>query len=104
VNTNHDQPPSTWDGVNATPAGGDIYYRSDPELGEPGTLDSILVWHWCTAVAPGDGEVVSEGRWAASWPSAHTLVCAVPLHLEPSLLFKCCGVHGFIRNGRWTAA
>jgi hypothetical protein len=27
-----------------------------------------------------------------------------PLHLEPSLLCRACGDHGFIRNGRWVKA
>lgn len=27
-----------------------------------------------------------------------------PLHLEPSLLCRICGHHGFIRNGRWEPA
>lgn len=27
-----------------------------------------------------------------------------PLHLEPSILMKTCGCHGFIRNGKWVPA
>lgn len=96
MNTHRDQPPSTWEGINATPAGDDIYYRVQPGM--------VMVWHWCTAVAPGPGEVVDNGRWAGSGCGKHTLVNLIPLHLEPSILFECCGLHGYIRNGRWEAA
>lgn len=96
-NTAHDQPPSTWE-IGAVDAGDDTYYVIDPA--DP-TPTGVLVWHWCTGHAPGDGPTVDQGRWMAAGVSAHTLVSADPLHLEPSLLWGCCGKHGYIRAGRW---
>lgn len=32
------------------------------------------------------------------------LISEDPLHVEPSLLCKTCGDHGFIRDGRWMPA
>lgn len=55
-----------------------------------------LIWHWCT----GRG----QARWALAGTGNHTLVNRDPLHLEPSLLWPCCGRHGFIRDGRWVSA
>jgi len=34
----------------------------------------------------------------------HTLVSEDPLHIEPSILCRACGDHGFIRDGRWQPA
>lgn len=33
-----------------------------------------------------------------------TLVSEDPFHLEPSLLCRICGDHGFIRDGKWVLA
>lgn len=33
-----------------------------------------------------------------------TLVSLDPLHVEPSLLCRACGSHGFIRDGGWVGA
>jgi hypothetical protein len=53
-------------------------------------------WHWCPTTG--------GGRWMAQATSAHTLVSREPLHLEPSLLWPCCGTHGFVREGVWIPA
>lgn len=55
-------------------------------------------WHWCPAAADG------EGRWVAQAAPEHTLLSCRPLHLEPSLLWPCCGTHGFVRDGQWVPA
>jgi hypothetical protein len=34
----------------------------------------------------------------------HTLVSREPLHMEPSLLWPCCGMHGWMRGGQWVPA
>jgi hypothetical protein len=94
-NTNYNRPPSQW--AHAKPAGSDVYWVGS----DAGTL---IVWHWCVGVAPGPGPVVDAGRWAAADLAAHTLVSLDPLHVEPSILWNCCGRHGFIRNGRWADA
>lgn len=73
------------------------------------TVIGYAVWHHC-----------QEGRWAAGGVyfdipqlpariredgrSTWTLVSSNPLHVEPSILCRACGDHGFIRNGRWEAA
>ena len=53
-------------------------------------------WHWCPATA--------DGRWMAQAAPEHTLVAREPLHMEPSLLWPCCGTHGWVRDGQWISA
>ena len=57
-------------------------------------------WHWC---------VFSETRkiqprWLAMGTPAHTVHSRAPWHLEASLLCHECGLHGWIRDGRWVPA
>jgi hypothetical protein len=93
------RPPSRWAG--AVPLGSDIYWApwdtdpTDDDAGGP--VGSILVWHWCPATGV-------TGRWMAADVRGHTLVSSEPLHLEPSLLWNCCGKHGWIRGGAWSDA
>jgi hypothetical protein len=47
----------------------------------------ICVCDWCSAGQP---------HWQ--------LVSEDPLHLEPSLLCRACGDHGFVRDGKWVPA
>jgi hypothetical protein len=89
VSRDRKSPPSEWAG--ATDAGSDIYW-SRVNVGD---LGRVIVWHWCTAGA---------GHWAASGTGLHTVASLDPVHLEPSLLFSCCGVHGFLRGGKWVDA
>jgi hypothetical protein len=63
-----------------------------------------IFWHWCAALANVPEEHMVTGRWVAAGTGAHTLVSREPLHLEPSLLWKCCGLHGFVRDGVWIPA
>jgi hypothetical protein len=62
-------------------------------------------WHWCKSLesVPADRKV-NDGCWVAAGTAAHTLVSREPLHLEPSLLWRCCGLHGWARNGQWESA
>lgn len=89
----YDNPPTNWDIPDVKSVGGDVYWRFDPDLGASPTVDSILVWHWCKQI----------DRYVARHVGNHTLVSVDPLHLEPSLLWECCGKHGFIREGVWTS-
>lgn len=82
-----DKPPTEW-GIDAVAVGGDIYYTRDDELKG---AEAYLVWHWCPEI----------DRWRAAGVGRHDLVKADPLHFEPSMLWPCCGTHGWIRNGRW---
>lgn len=99
-------PPSEW--AAAEPLGGDVYWRYDRSATEPAdVLRSVLMWHWCPKHPllrdEPAGEMV-EGRWVAANVAAHDLVSIDPLHLEPSLLWECCGKHGWVRAGAWTDA
>ncbi len=100
-----DDPPSNWcdwwaDLARLTD---EIFYgwprNEDPVDDEP----NPHFWHWCTAAAPGPGPAI-EGRWMAASTTNHRLVSREPLHLEPSLLWRCCGTHGFVRDGVWIPA
>lgn len=76
----------------------DVYYGWVD--GEP----SPVFWHWCSAAAALPAELTVSGGWRTAGTPAHTLVSRDPLHLEPSLLWTCCGMHGWVRAGRWDAA
>jgi hypothetical protein len=86
-----DDPPLTWARYAAHPIGGDVYHFVDPETTGPA---SHWFWHWCP----------ETDRWRAAGVADHTLVSVDPLHLEPSLLWPCCGKHGFVFAGRWRDA
>lgn len=95
----HDVPPADWPGLemtNVVKLTDDIYYGQVEGHANP------LFWHWC---APVDPELSATGtRWIAANAESHTLVSPDPLHLEPSLLWSCCGLHGFVRDGKWVSA
>lgn len=100
----HDRgtPPSDWPSlemVGMTKLNDDIYYGWLTNEPTP------TFWHWCKALEDVPSELkVHDGCWVAAGTSAHTLVSREPLHLEPSLLWKCCGLHGWVRNGQWEPA
>lgn len=87
-----ENPPSDW--ANARPLGGDVYWlpMSDSDTGQKYTL----IWHWCEARKPGPG-------WTSARTIDHQHISFDPLHIEPSLLCKDCGWHGFIRDGQWAS-
>ena len=94
--TDRSDPPSNWCTwwADLTRLTDEIYYgwprNEDPRDDEP----NPWFWHWCP----------SQGRWNGAATSNHTLASRSPLHLEPSLLWPCCGTHGFVRNGEWIPA
>jgi hypothetical protein len=95
------RPPTEWPGLETsdlTKLTDDIYY---------GWLDhetNPMFWHWCPTYAGMPEEQTVSGGWIGAGTSAHTLVSREPLHLEPSLLWNCCGTHGFVRDGEWIPA
>lgn len=101
----HDRgtPPSDWPSLEmagVTRLTDDIYYgwllAEEP---------NPVFWHWCKALEDVPAELkVHDGCWVAAGTSKHTLVSRDPLHLEPSLLWQCCSLHGFVRNGVWIPA
>jgi hypothetical protein len=82
--------------------------RDDPE--HVHSIGCLWVWHDCTKVMPDEPNVVESVRgkplgWQPTGVGAHTLHAVEPLHLEASLYWpECCGLHGFIREGRWIPA
>lgn len=88
-----EQLPSEWAG--AAPLGGEVFWRPMPsEDGTVVTIGQLLFYHWCTGLQ----------RWAIWHVSDHDLVSLEPIHLEPSLLWPCCGKHGYVRGGAWVDA
>lgn len=92
----HDDPPPNWCEwwADLTKVNDDIYYGWPRNISEELAEANPHFWHWCT----------SGGRWVGQGTSDHTLVSREPLHLEPSLLWNCCGLHGFLREGIWSPA
>ncbi|MEU4168851.1 hypothetical protein AB0F46_18485 [Streptomyces sp. NPDC026665] len=96
----YDRPPSDWPGLET---GGLVQLTPDIYFGwadEP----HPLFWHRCAALADVPEDRTVHGPWVAAGTGAHTLVSRDPLHLEPSLLWRCCDLHGFVRNGVWIPA
>lgn len=105
VSRPYSEPPSNWAGAAA--ASGDVYYLLDDDgcwfnlpAGTP-PIGRLVIWHWCPAFALDDEP---GGRWAPARADKHDLMALDPLHLEPSILWDCCGKHGWIRQGAWTDA
>ena len=103
--TDRSDPPSNWCHwwADLTRLTDEIYYgwprNENPADDEP----NPHFWHWCTNVPPGPGPDI-EGQWLPAATSKHELVSRDPLHLEPSLLWRCCNTHGFVRDGVWIPA
>jgi hypothetical protein len=90
MGTRRDVPPDQWEALPpATQVTPDIYFAWLHDDDSRPTF-----WHWCTVT----------GRWLAAGTQNHQLIAREPLHLEPSLLWECCGLHGWIRAGHWTGA
>lgn len=91
---------------------GDTYlvaysWASNPK-GDTLTINDLLVWHYCDRNVwlknpKGDPDVARKSKgFTPAGAGLHTLVSIEPLHLEPSLYWPdCCGMHGFIRDGKW---
>lgn len=68
----------------------------------------VTVWHkrpdgaQCGGAVPFDLPGVRE-RMGSDRP-LWQVVSLDPLHVEPSVLCRACGHHGFIRDGRWEPA
>jgi hypothetical protein len=91
--------------VEPTELGQPKYRDSLEHKGEPHehSIRCVWIWHNCTAVlgpksvAPG----VKFG-WMPTGIGLHTLVSIHPLTITASLVWpECCGLHGYITEGRW---
>jgi hypothetical protein len=79
------------------------------EIYFPHSIECLWIWHDCdmsiandAAKMPGYSRADYAMGWKPSGVSAHKLVSIEPLHIEPSIYWlACCGMHGFIRDGKW---
>ena len=79
------------------------------ELTDEHTIDCLWIWHDCdmsVAVDPATVKDMSKVELVQGWKptgvAKHELLSIEPLHLEPSVYWPaCCGMHGFIRDGKW---
>lgn len=71
------------------------------------TIDCLWVWHDCDLnLRPVDPHWTSRYvGWKPTGVGAHDLISVSPLHIEASVYWPaCCGMHGWIRDGRWIDA
>lgn len=76
------------------------------------TINDLWIWHWCEhPLWEGRGKTEFEAHrddyrfWSPAGVGAHDLITVDPLHIEASVYWPdCCGLHGWIRDGRWTDA
>lgn len=70
------------------------------------TIECLWIFHNCDAsVEPVDNHWTSTAvGWKMTGVTLHTLVSSRPLHIEASIYWPaCCGMHGFIRDGKYLA-
>jgi len=83
------------------------YHRCLEHVGEcPKDSAHLLVWHDCAKVF-GEGTETPGERfgWRAAGVGMHTVTQVEPLTLVASLYWPdCCGLHGWITDGRWINA
>ena len=85
---------------------GDHWYHRD--LCHPNPDDCprdsahLLVWHHCALLAASPGP---WSGWRAAGVPDHTVITPEPLTLVASLYWPdCCGLHGWITEGKWINA
>ena len=67
-----------------------------------GDVLGVLLKHPC---AKRGGEMTEDFIPVNYMPSKDwKLVSREPLTMEPSVAYECCGLHGFVRDGRWVPA
>lgn len=69
----------------------------------------LLEWHECQSMNVADSGVAAGGVNFQNAPDfvqgpRWTLEQEDPLTISPSVLCRTCGLHGFIRQGRWVPA
>ena len=82
-------------------------WTCEPEEGHQHAIECLWVWHNCDLnLNPVDKHWTSlYTGWKPSGVGAHDLISVDPLHIEASVYWPaCCGIHGWIRDGKWTDA
>ena len=86
-------------------------WRANPDDAENLTIHDLLVLHDCDKnvmlAQPGvtrPDTITPFIGWSATGVGAHDLISVDPLHIEASVYWpSCCGIHGWIREGRWVS-
>jgi hypothetical protein len=75
------------------------------------TIDDLIVWHhcdknlWVSDPTKDQSKVPDYIGWHPAGVGKHDLIAVDPLHIEASVYWpSCCGLHGWIRDGRWVQA
>lgn len=75
------------------------------------TIDDLIVWHdcdkhlWYDDPEKNHDLIPDYVGWHPAGVGKHDLISVDPLHIEASVYWpNCCGMHGFIRDGRWVSA
>lgn len=89
-----DNPPPRWL-TDVTTINADLgIYLSPSHLED---APNPVFWHWCRKTSAGP-------RWLGMRTPLHEVENTDPWTLTPSLLCDLCGLHGFIRDGKWIRA
>lgn len=96
-----DTPPTDWPGLEMA---GIVKLTDDIYFGWVADNAYPTFWHRCAPLLDVPEDRTVHGPWVAAGTHAHQLISRDPLHLEPSLLWRCCGLHGWVRGGEWTSA
>jgi hypothetical protein len=86
--------------------GHDVYWT---KVDYEGQWVGILEWHQCNAQNVTDSDVTAGGVNFENAPAGvqgprWKLEQAEPLTISPSVLCRTCGLHGWIRDGKWVPA
>lgn len=72
-------------------------------------IECLWVWHDCSLALDehrreNPKRTEDYGGWTPTGVAAHDLISSAPLHIEASIFWpSCCGMHGFIRDGKYLA-
>ena len=72
-------------------------------------IECLWVWHDCNQglADPNRKRIRADDYvgWSPTGVGKHDLISSDPLHIEASVYWPaCCGLHGWIRDGRWIDA
>jgi hypothetical protein len=79
--------------------------KAEPDPEHRHSIECLWVWHDCDGLyGPRTADEFRGQRvgWGPAGVGAHTLVHRDPLTITASVYWPdCCGLHGFITDGRW---